>query len=472
MRPLHDRYAAGVCAGLARLTGTDPLLWRVLLAVSALFGVGVLLYLALWLVTPAEGDTGSPLEALLGRGHSRTSGTLTVLLALGVVVGLGGTLDNSAGMLVIGAAIVLGIVLLAGRHGTMPDPVRHLRQAFPPPAPAGAADPAFPPGAWTPGGPTGPPPPAGPTGPAVPAGYTGGFPFGGPADPVPPGGPMPPAGAGGAVSAPPAPHTGGDAVPAPPPWGVPHGPPFAPHGPWRHGAGGHGTRRWHGMGFGHRTTAPAEPPPAEARPPRPRRQRSPLGLLTVSLTLLLLAGVAIADLAQAWSPHPGTYVAVAVGMTGLGLVIGAWFGRARLLIVLGTVLALGLGGAGGAERWDDELRQPATVWVPTSAAELQPVYERRLGAATLDLRQVDFTGRQHTVTAIVEFGSMRILVPPAVTVTTVAHTRAGRVTVFGDEYRSRGGGPVRRHDVGAGGPRAGALELHLTARGANLEVIR
>ena len=71
---MQGRYIAGVCAALGRATNTDPVLWRVLLAVLGFFGgVGILLYLIGWLLIPAEGDTASPIESLLGRGRSGMS---------------------------------------------------------------------------------------------------------------------------------------------------------------------------------------------------------------------------------------------------------------------------------------------------------------------------------------------------------------------------------------------------------------
>src|SRR5687768_11945441 len=80
IRPRHGRYLAGVCGALGRATKTDPLLWRVLIGVLAIFGIGIVVYLAAWLLTPAEDDTASPVEALFGRGWSGTSSTLTLVL--------------------------------------------------------------------------------------------------------------------------------------------------------------------------------------------------------------------------------------------------------------------------------------------------------------------------------------------------------------------------------------------------------
>jgi phage shock protein PspC (stress-responsive transcriptional regulator) len=58
-RSVQDRWIAGVCGGLARMTGTESWLWRLALAVLVLFGgTGVLLYLLLWIFVPPEGAQG------------------------------------------------------------------------------------------------------------------------------------------------------------------------------------------------------------------------------------------------------------------------------------------------------------------------------------------------------------------------------------------------------------------------------
>jgi len=55
VRPRRGKLIAGVCAGLARRFGVSPTLVRVLFVVSAVLpGPQILLYLALWLLMPAE----------------------------------------------------------------------------------------------------------------------------------------------------------------------------------------------------------------------------------------------------------------------------------------------------------------------------------------------------------------------------------------------------------------------------------
>ena len=55
MKKLHrfpeDRKIAGVCAGLGDYFDLDPVLFRLFFLVSVLFGgLGILLYIALWLI--------------------------------------------------------------------------------------------------------------------------------------------------------------------------------------------------------------------------------------------------------------------------------------------------------------------------------------------------------------------------------------------------------------------------------------
>jgi signal transduction histidine kinase len=65
VRSRDDRVVAGVCAGVARWLGVEPLVVRLAAAVLTLAnGIGMLVYLAAWLVLPEEGTgEGTPAEA-------------------------------------------------------------------------------------------------------------------------------------------------------------------------------------------------------------------------------------------------------------------------------------------------------------------------------------------------------------------------------------------------------------------------
>jgi phage shock protein PspC (stress-responsive transcriptional regulator) len=54
-RSRNDRWFGGVCGGIARSTGVDAWVWRLLFAVLFIFaGAGLLVYLLLWLFVPSE----------------------------------------------------------------------------------------------------------------------------------------------------------------------------------------------------------------------------------------------------------------------------------------------------------------------------------------------------------------------------------------------------------------------------------
>ncbi len=54
-RPAEGRIIAGVCAGLGTKFGIDPMILRIIFAVSLFFGgAGALVYLVLWVLMPSE----------------------------------------------------------------------------------------------------------------------------------------------------------------------------------------------------------------------------------------------------------------------------------------------------------------------------------------------------------------------------------------------------------------------------------
>jgi phage shock protein PspC (stress-responsive transcriptional regulator) len=140
VRPLQGRYVAGVCGALARATGTDTVLWRVVLAVLICFGgLGVLCYVLLWLLTPEEGDTASPVEALLGRGHSNTSPVVAAVLAAVAAVLLVFILSQPLHVVLLAVTVGLTAALVAHRT------TRGARPATPAPPPPPPPPPPSPP---------------------------------------------------------------------------------------------------------------------------------------------------------------------------------------------------------------------------------------------------------------------------------------------------------------------------------------
>ena len=54
-RSRTDRWLGGVCGGLARFSGVESWIWRLLFALFALtFGFGLVIYILLWIFVPDE----------------------------------------------------------------------------------------------------------------------------------------------------------------------------------------------------------------------------------------------------------------------------------------------------------------------------------------------------------------------------------------------------------------------------------
>lgn len=425
VRPLQGRYVAGVSGALARATGTDPVLWRVVLAVLVCFGgIGAVLYAVVWLLTPEEGDTGSPVEALLGRGLSSTSPvTVAVLSAISVFL-LIFILPRPLYLLLLGGTVVLALLLMSQRSG------QEARPATPAPAPEPAREPAREPAKLS-------APAEAPAAQVSEAGEATGHR---------------------------APSTAGEhgrpptvSQPAPAP-GTPTGgadtsyrPPFAPHGPF---AG----------------PAPSPPrPPVPPRPPRPR-QRTVLPAVTFFAGLAVLGTLGVLDVSGALDvPAPG-YVAAALAVVGVGLLAGAWLGGARPLIAFGVVIALALPLAHAVDTWEPPPGTGDVTWTPTTVAELQEEYEVSFGSGLLDLRGVDMSGQEITITARVSFGELRIILPEDAAVEAVVTTRLGGATVLGTSIHGFTQDTVR--DPGNDDPGDGTLRLNANVRLGGLEVHR
>ena len=79
-RPVQDRVAAGVAAGLARYLGVDVMIVRIAFVVLTVFsGAGIPLYLAGLLLIPEEGSNqsiaGSLIESLRSRSRQPAAGS-------------------------------------------------------------------------------------------------------------------------------------------------------------------------------------------------------------------------------------------------------------------------------------------------------------------------------------------------------------------------------------------------------------
>src|SRR5665647_2570424 len=63
-----DSIISGVCGGLGAYLDTDPVLFRILFVVSAMFGIGLFVYVFLWIALPVA-RTDSQKGEMFGYSH-------------------------------------------------------------------------------------------------------------------------------------------------------------------------------------------------------------------------------------------------------------------------------------------------------------------------------------------------------------------------------------------------------------------
>ena len=179
---------------------------------------------------------------------------------------------------------------------------------------------------------------------------------------------------------------------------------------------------------------PAVPPPAMpvacARPGRPRnpRKRGPVLFWFTMMLIAIGEGVlAVVDAAGA-DVIPGAYPALALAVIAPMLLLGAFWGRAGGLILVGALATAGMAATASASHWEDQ-RIRAT---PLEAGEVSDRYVLDKGEIVLDLSRVGdvdaLDGRDVHVEGGV--GRVEVIVPEGVDVSVAAEVGVGDARVF------------------------------------------
>jgi PGF-CTERM protein len=162
-------------------------------------------------------------------------------------------------------------------------------------------------------------------------------------------------------------------------------------------------------------------------PPAPPRERSILGRVTVSVALIVV-GVLIGWNGATDSDVPvRAVIAAALAVVGLGLVVGAYVGRARGLVVLGVLLTLLVSAAAVA---DIPVRGGVgdRTWRPAAVSDLRSTYRLGIGQSELDLTRLDLAGAGRTRVDIRQgIGHLLVIVPDNVVVRIDADANAGEI---------------------------------------------
>src|SRR6187200_825133 len=113
-RSTSDAKLAGLCGGMAKHWGVDPVLVRVAFALLALSaGMGVVLYLAGWLLLPVEGRDKAPVDDLFGeavRKWPKEVWIAVVTLACVALFAIFGSISPFS----IGPAVVIAVIWYFG----------------------------------------------------------------------------------------------------------------------------------------------------------------------------------------------------------------------------------------------------------------------------------------------------------------------------------------------------------------------
>lgn len=394
-RSKTDRYIAGVAGGLGRHFDVDPTVVRVVLAVLTFFGgAGVLIYGAIWLFVPEDGEDRAPIEVT--PDVRRIVLLVAGVIALSIVFGTPFFGDHWGYGFPV-PLLIIGLIALA-LYATR-DQRRASRDRNQPPPPWGSA--------------ATPPTTPAPEGSAMSNTDTTRFEPG----------------------QQPSQQPGQQPGQPPPAWMPPR-------------------------------------PPAYVPPPRPRRTGMVLFWPTLALIAIALGTLGIFDTSS--EVTISAYAALAVAITGVMLLVGAFVGRPGGLIALGLASTLALvvtsivGVANdGASVSNRELRV-----VPTTAATVASDYHVTTGSITLDLTEVRdvaaLDGRSIDVS--LNAGDVLVVVPREMNVHVDAEIRfAGQINV-GDMERGGFSQSVDTTLIGSAQPNAPTLDLELDARVGQITV--
>ena len=392
-RSTDGRLVAGVASGVGRQLGIDPIIVRIVLVALCFAGLsGLILYAAAWFALPSDDGRPSVMADWFRLGDNEPQLRVSALVVAGVLSLV--AIVGDTGWFWGGPS--LGVLWLA-----IPALFLYWLFAVLPRQRGGERTPA-------PAGPVGPPPTSPPAAFAPPAATTrvedpapggeAGAVLGvdDPADDAPARGDEPttvlddPTGA--------VDPAGDDDIPPPP------APDTAVGGPH----------------------------------PRPHVPRTPptLFLATMSVVLIALGGLATVHAALGLDLAPQTYPAVALGIVGAGLLVGARWGRSIALVPVGIVLAAVLGAIGLVPDGPvGDLRR-----TPTTAAAVDTTYELGAGSLRLDLSGVrdpeDLLGR--TIVIDGGLGQVRVILPADLAVTVEATISGGEIRVLGEQTSGQG----------------------------------
>ena len=200
----------------------------------------------------------------------------------------------------------------------------------------------------------------------------------------------------------------------------------------------------------------------------PPKQRSPLGVLTLSVAFVVVGTMILVGNLGAAEVTMGQMAAAGLFVVGIGLLVGAWWGRSRFLVLVGVVM-VPIVIAGGFMHFP--LRGSlGDLWINARTIEdVEPRYERLFGSMYMDLVDMEEFEGTREIDISVAAGQTTIFVPRRMSLTVNGHIEYGRAAI--------GLGPTRGDDLVLaneveGNPEAGHLVINFRGGIATLYVER
>ena len=176
---------------------------------------------------------------------------------------------------------------------------------------------------------------------------------------------------------------------------------------------------------------PGPPPPAAGSmsSAKRRRGRSLFGSLTVAALLVYAGAAVMLDRLDAVDMDIGVFFAIALAITGTGLLVSSFAVPARGLIFLGVLLCVpALLLAGADVRWGTGVGE-VRVSV-TDTEDLADEYRHGVGQMVVDLRHLDPDRTDHSVELSLGVGEMLVYVPDNIFTTADLSVGAGNIRVW------------------------------------------
>jgi phage shock protein PspC (stress-responsive transcriptional regulator) len=424
IRSQEGRLITGVCAGLARYTRIDAIVFRVAFALLVLAtGIGVLLYIAAFLLMGAPDGGPSKIERM-GR---RVFDGDTALALLGAVFAAGmvfGVVGNWGSGKALSVVVVFGLALLVARSRgvdlvqvarNLPDRLKgRPLSSWTPPAPAphhGLSD-----------------------------GMVDLARLGRRGDPY--------------AAGPYAAASGSHTPPYPPPTDATEPSDTVPDPYAQNATDPYGTNPY----------APRV---------RPHR-RSYLATLTLLAAVLVGAVLYLTVDGRTTFNRYQVVIAGALAVIACGLFLGAWFGRDRKLVLVGALMSFALASTSIAGNAAVARKTHHQIWRPAATAQAVQSHKVLVGQGVVDLTTVPLSpGEPLRVNAQVTLGVLAVKVPATARVEIDGHAYLGDITVD-RQVTSGPGARVRRvlePEVQTTGP-VSTIVLHIRSKVGDMEVTR